>query len=83
VVRADDYVSRGRTGSFFLPQKVAQLIRQGMELGTANDLVFNQSNSKQQNGAIGLLTDNVIDRTRLYEHGVLMALVAFKNPGLY
>jgi non-canonical (house-cleaning) NTP pyrophosphatase len=34
-------------------------------------------------GAIGLLTGNVIDRAKLYEHGVIMALVAFKNPENY
>jgi len=49
----------------------------------ANDMVFNRSNSKLNAGAIGLLTGNVIDRTRLYEHGVIMALVAFKNPEIY
>jgi non-canonical (house-cleaning) NTP pyrophosphatase len=59
------------------------LVRQGKELGEANDIVFERSNSKQNDGAIGLLTGNVIDRTKLYEHGVIMALVAFKNPEIY
>jgi len=62
-----------------LPEKVAQLVRQGKELGEANDIVFKRTNSRLNDGAIGLLTGNVIDRTTLYEHGVIMALVTFKN----
>ncbi|RQV99292.1 DUF84 family protein, partial [bacterium] len=83
VIMSEKKIGRGRTGTFFLPEKVAQLVRQGKELGEANDIVFNRSNSKQNDGAIGLLTGNVIDRTKLYEHGVIMALVGFKNPSLY
>ena len=83
VIISEKHIGRGRTGTFFLPEKVAQLVRQGKELGEANDIVFNRSNSKQNDGAIGLLTGNVIDRTKLYEHGVIMALVSFKNIELY
>jgi inosine/xanthosine triphosphatase len=74
---------KGRTGTFFLPPAVAELIRQGKELGEADDIVFAQSNSKQKNGAIGILTGDVIDRAALYEPAVIMALVPFKNPDLY
>ena len=83
VILSKKQIGRGRTGTFFLPEKVARLVRQGKELGDANDIVFNRSNSKQNYGAIGLLTGNVINRTRLYEHGVIMALVEFKNIELY
>jgi len=72
-----------RTASFILPEKVAHLIAGGLELGAANDLVFGQSNSKQKNGAVGLLTHNHIDRTELYKQAVLLALIPFVNPGLY
>jgi non-canonical (house-cleaning) NTP pyrophosphatase len=54
-----------------------------MELGEADDLVFGRSNSKQDNGAIGLLTGDVIDRAQLYEQAVILALVPFKNPDMY
>ena len=83
VVRSGDRVSKARTGTFFLPAPVADLVRQGKELGEADDIIFGRSNSKQENGAIGLLTGNVIDRTGLYEHAVVLALVPFKNVGLY
>jgi len=55
----------------------------GMELGTANDLVFSQTNSKQKNGAVGLLTHNKVDRTELYRQAVILALIPFVNPDLY
>ncbi len=72
-----------RSGMFFLPPAVGELIRQGKELGEADDIVFGRSNSKQENGAIGILTGDVIDRVELYAHAVILALVPFKNPGLY
>ena len=74
---------KSQTGTFFLPSEVAELIRQGKELGDADDIVFKRSNSKQKDGAIGILTSNVIDRTSLYQHAVVLALVPFKNPELY
>jgi non-canonical (house-cleaning) NTP pyrophosphatase len=80
---SENQIGRRRTATFFLPEKVAQLVRQGKELGEANDIGFNRSNSRLNDGAIRLLTCNVIDRARLYEHGVIMALVAFKNIELY
>jgi inosine/xanthosine triphosphatase len=76
-------VGKGRTGTFFIPPPVADLIRQGKELGEADDIVFRRNNSKQENGAVGLLTGNVIDRKELYEQAVILALIPFKNTALY
>lgn len=76
-------VGKGRTGSFFLPEKVAELVRQGMELGTADDIVFKRENSKQSTGAVGILTGDVLTRTTYYEPAVILALIPFKNPELY
>jgi len=52
-------------------------------MGLANDIIFKQKNSKQNLGAIGILTHNVINRTQLYEHAIMLALVAFKNEEFY
>jgi inosine/xanthosine triphosphatase len=76
-------MSKGRSGEFFLPEKVAELVRGGMELGDADDQVFGRSNSKQKNGAVGLLTGDAIDRAGLYVPAVIFALIPFKNPELY
>lgn len=72
-----------RTATFMLPGKISHLIAGGLELGTANDLIFSKSNSKQKNGAVGLLTHNIIDRTDLYRDAVILALIPFINPDLY
>ena len=79
----DGKFGKGRTGTFFLPPKVAELVKQGMELGEANDAVFEKTNSKQKNGAVGILTDDIIDRTRYYTETVVLALIPFKNMELY
>jgi inosine/xanthosine triphosphatase len=72
-----------RTATFELPPEVAQLVHQGMELGHADDQVFGRTNSKQSNGAVGLLTRDLITRTSYYEHAVMLALIPFVNPELY
>jgi inosine/xanthosine triphosphatase len=79
----DGLTGKGKTGVFFLPQRVAALINDGMELGEADDIVFGQTNSKQAGGAVGLLTDNVIDRASYYSEAVVFALIPFKNPEFY
>ena len=76
-------LGKGRTGAFILPEKVANLVRQGKELGEADDIVFNRQNSKQEIGAVGLLTGGAIDRALLYETAVILALIPFKDISLY
>jgi inosine/xanthosine triphosphatase len=83
VVLSNDQIGKGRTGTLFLPRRVAELVRQGKELGEADDIVFGRSNSKQENGAVGLLTGDVMDRAAFYIHAIILALVPFKNTALY
>ena len=83
VIQSPNLQGKGSTGTFFLPKPVESLVQQGKELGEADDIVFGRQNSKQQNGAVGILTADVINRTQLYEQAVILALIPFKNPGLY
>ena len=83
VVLSPVHSGKGRTGTFFLPPEIAALVRQGVELGEADDIVFGRTNTKQANGAVGLLTGDVIDRAELYEGAVVLALIPFVNPNLY
>jgi inosine/xanthosine triphosphatase len=83
VVKSGVQYGKARSGAFFLPAAVVDLIRQGKELGESDDLIFGRANSKLENGAIGLLTGDVIDRAQLYAQTVVMALIPFKNPDLY
>jgi len=83
VVLSGGTLGKGRTGAFFLPDEVADLVREGKELGMADDIVFERQNSKQEEGAVGILTKGVLNRAGLYEQAVILALIPFKNPGLY
>ncbi|MEO0895155.1 MAG: inosine/xanthosine triphosphatase [Bacteroidota bacterium] len=76
-------IGEARSATFFLPEAVARLVREGVELGHADDQVFGTSNSKHENGAIGLLTHNAITRKTLYIPPVIMALIPFIRPEFY
>lgn len=76
-------IGLGRTASFPLPKKIKELIDLGKELGEANDIIFGIKNSKQKMGAIGLLSKNKLDRKKLYEQGVICALIPFLNKELF
>jgi inosine/xanthosine triphosphatase len=83
VAKADGKYGKSRTATFFLPKQVVQLINEGKELGDADDIVFNRKNSKQESGAVGILTGDIIDRTNYYTEAVILALIPFKNIDLY
>lgn len=83
VIRSSEQFGKARTGTFFLPNPVVNLILSGKELGEADDIIFNRRNSKQQNGAIGILTGDVLNRASFYKPAVIMALIPFKNADIY
>ncbi len=76
-------LGRGRSASFYLPVKIAELVRQGKEFGEADDIVFGIKNTKQSNGAVGILTGDAITRTSLYVPAVILSLLPFKAPQYY
>lgn len=80
--RARGKIGKARTATFYQPKEVARLVRNGMELGHADDVVFGKNNSKQSNGSVGLLTDDVINRESYYVQAVILALIPFKNDKL-
>ncbi|WP_338603898.1 DUF84 family protein [Sulfolobus tengchongensis] len=71
----------GISASFVLPRSIVSLIFQGKELGEASDIIFNTSNSKVREGAVGLLT-NIIDRKTLYVQPVIFALYPIYNKSI-
>ncbi len=83
VVLTHTLLGQGKTGTVQLPRQVAVLVQQGMELGEADAIVFQRQNSKQAEGAVGLLTGGVIDRTMFYRDAVVLALIPLKNPAFY
>ena len=82
-IQSKEMVGKARTATFDLPKKIIELIDSGMELGDADDVIFNRKNSKQKNGAVGILTKDLIDREKYYTHAIIMALIPFNNMDLY
>jgi inosine/xanthosine triphosphatase len=74
---------KAKTCTFIAPEVFRMMVMDGKEVGEASDAVFGTSNSKQDMGAIGLLTRGVIDRAELYRHAVVSALIPFVHPELY
>jgi non-canonical (house-cleaning) NTP pyrophosphatase len=83
VVDREGRVGKGQTGRFMLPEAVARLVRDGMELGEADDRFFGRDNSKQKEGAIGILSDGRVTRMVLYKPAVTFALLRFVHPEYY
>jgi inosine/xanthosine triphosphatase len=65
----------GGSLAFTLPDDVAALVRDGMELGHAMDAVGGTHNVKQGVGAVGVLTHGLVTRQQAYEVLVAYALV--------
>ena len=82
-IQSKEMVGKARTATFDLPKKIIELIDSGMELGDADDVIFSRRNSKQKNGAVGILTKDLIDREKYYTHAIIMALIPFNNMDLY
>ncbi|WP_420316975.1 inosine/xanthosine triphosphatase [Ekhidna sp.] len=83
VILSKNQKGQSRTSTFYLPPKVRELVLQGVELGHANDQVFEEHNSKQKGGAVGSLSNGLLGRTEYYEQAVILALIPFVNKKLY
>ena len=66
-----------------LPRSAAEKLRQGDELGDVIDALFDVHLSKQQAGAIGLLTEGFVSRTDAFADLVAMACAPLLRPDLY
>lgn len=83
VIDKDGREGLGSSGTFFLPPRIAEIIRSGKDLGDACDMVFTGTDCRKANGAVGLLTGDAMERTTLYEHGMILALIPFRQPTLF
>jgi inosine/xanthosine triphosphatase len=66
-----------------LPPAVAALIRDGVELGHAMDIVSGTHNTKHGAGAVGILTAGLVDRQRAYEIILTYALAPWLGAALW
>lgn len=72
-----------KTAMFPIPDAITALVKDGVELGDADDLVFQRVKSKHKSGTVGILTDGLIDRSAYYEHAILLALTPWIRPSLF
>ena len=82
VTRAGD-AHVGGSLSMPLPDAVAALIREGMELGHAIDQLIGTRNIKHGAGAVGILTKGLVNRMDAYETILAYALAPVLGPELY
>ena len=73
----------GGSLSMPLPPRVADLLREGMELGPAMDLVTGGTDTKRGTGAVGILTGGLVDRQHAYETLVAYAFAPLLSPALF
>ncbi|HMN29476.1 MAG TPA: inosine/xanthosine triphosphatase [Caldilineaceae bacterium] len=73
-------VGLGSSGRLLLPAKVAESIRCGAELGPLMDEVAGEHNTKQRQGAVGILTNGLVTRQAALESAVVYALARFVQP---
>jgi inosine/xanthosine triphosphatase len=66
-----------------LPERVAVLVRAGLELGDAIDAVTGSRDVKYGAGAVGVLTAGLVDRQEAYEVIVSYALAPFVSAKLW
>lgn len=79
VLGPDGRTGTARSVTLPLPPAVRALVEDGMELGDANDRVFDTVNSKQGGGAFALLTGGKYTREGVYAQTLIIALVPFTN----
>lgn len=74
---------RGQVPRFEVPCAIADLIRDGMEMGPANDQVSGKTNSKQAGGVAGEVTNQLMTRYDICYIAAVLAFSQLKNKHLY
>lgn len=83
VVSSDGRSGLGGGAYVQLPNTAAGLLRAGGELGPVMDSLTGDYNTKQKQGAIGILTSGLVDRQQAYQQILWLALAPFRSPHLY
>jgi inosine/xanthosine triphosphatase len=84
------YVSDGRRGAhgcggaIEVPSGLLEeVVDKGIELSQAVDALSGQSDVRNRQGAWGILTAGLLDRTQSFETALVNAFAPFLSPGLY
>jgi len=84
------YVTDGRRGAhgcggaIEVPRRVMdRVVEEGVELSSVMDALLAREDTRSREGAWGVLTRGLLDRTRSFELALLNALAPFYNEGIY
>ena len=84
------YVTDGRRGAHGCggaievpPRVVDRVVEEGVELSSVIDGLVAREDTRSREGAWGVLTRGLLDRTRSFELALLNAMAPFYNEGIY
>ena len=75
IIDRDGRLTVGMGPGFQYPPRIASLVRGGLTVGEAMDRAFGESEIGRKQGAIGFLTNGLLDRKTLTEGAVMAAMV--------
>ena len=73
----------GHSGGFVYPPKVIEMVKKGMEVGDAMEIISGIKDIKRKMGAIGYLSKGKINREEFNAQAVLMAMIPRISGELY
>ncbi len=74
VIDLEENIYHSNGARFKVPEKIAELIKSGEEMGPVVAQIVGEGNVKQKQGMIGVITHNFVDRTEEYTGIVKLAL---------
>jgi inosine/xanthosine triphosphatase len=83
IISREGVQSVGGSVAMPLPPRVAARLREGWELGDAMDELTGMQDTKKKMGAVGILTNGLLDRERAYQTIVAYALARHLHPEWY
>lgn len=83
VVDKRGLITIGHGSGFRYPPEVARRVREGKSVGRVFEELYGEEDVGRREGAIGLLTKGLLDRTSLSEQAVLAAMVPRIRQELY
>ena len=76
-------VGVGRSASFEVSGVMMARLAGGKEMGDVIDELSGETDVRQREGMMGVITNSVLPRAECYAHGLIFALAPFVSPSVY
>ncbi|MGB9718229.1 MAG: inosine/xanthosine triphosphatase [Thermoproteota archaeon] len=83
VVDKSGELAVGHGGGIELPKKIVEKVLGGEELGDVMDNILGIKETKRKMGAVGILTNGMVDRQEAWEKTLIYAMARKLKPELY